>query len=452
MTQWRLRKWAGSEPSFAMRTVYANTYRRAVGCDCAGTYTEETVTRIPRVSADDTPVHSHAAARETRATRLTARADVRTLWPTVDATRDQGTHAPLVVRVDDGAVEPQPGVTVLGPAPSERANREHALVLQSMGIWHAARRAGFGWVLLVHDEDAARAADGIARYQAENQNWPPPRRKERLKYHASPAALVVIVALAAFFCVTGPETYKSHFADVGAADASLLLTREPWRAVTALTLHADAQHILTNAVSGTQEIFATAVNRRLGGGVGMLTILLSGILGNVFNSLWHVSSGDAFHTSIGASTAIFGAVGILAATQIAVDDVARSRGEKRSFIDLIAPVIGGLALLGALGSGGERTDVLSLLASHGAATSHIDLGAHLYGLLSGFIVGLIVTAILRLRARRAAPTFVLEPGQRFATESVMLGSPRPNLVAQAVAGSLAIVIVMLSWVMALTHA
>jgi membrane associated rhomboid family serine protease len=417
-----------------MRTVYANTYRRAVGCDCAGTYTEETVTLIPRVSADDTPVHSHAAAHETRGTRLTARAGVRTLSPTVDATGDQGTRGPLVVRVDDGAANAQPGVTALGPAPSERANREHALVLQSMGIWHAARRAGFGWVLLVRDEDAARAADGIARYEAENQNWPPPRRRERLPYRGSVAALVVVALLTAFFCVTGPDTFTSHFGYVGAADADLLLTREPWRAVTTLTLHGDVHHILGNAISGA--IFGTAVNRRLGGGVGMLAILASGIFGNVFNSLWHVSSDDAFHSSIGASTAIFGAVGILAATQIAVDDVARARGEKRTWVDLAAPAIGGLALLGALGSGGE----------------HTDLGAHLYGLLSGFIVGLVASGVILFRARRATPTFVREPGQRFAAESVSLGSPRPNLVAQAIAGSLAIVIVMLSWVMAFTHA
>jgi membrane associated rhomboid family serine protease len=85
--------------------------------------------------------------------------------------------------------------------------------------------------------------------------------------------------------------------------------------VTALTLHADLAHVLSNALACL--VFVTAVAWWLGPGVGTWLVLLAGAGGNALTALVH---GPA-SVSGGASTAIFGALGILAARQ----SVARRR-------------------------------------------------------------------------------------------------------------------------------
>src|SRR5262249_24543175 len=155
--------------------------------------------------------------------------------------------------------------------------------------------------------------------------------------------------------VTGPVAGGSRWFQHGASISNLVLSKQPWRAVTALTLHADSVHVMGNVISGA--IFASAVGRRLGPGGGPLAVLGAGIAGNVANALFHHYTGDGGHGSIGASTAVFGAVGILAATQLVVDR-RRTSGPRR-VLDVLSPVVGGLALLGALG-----------------ASPNSDLGAH----------------------------------------------------------------------------
>ncbi|HVY48047.1 MAG TPA: rhomboid family intramembrane serine protease, partial [Minicystis sp.] len=170
----------------------------------------------------------------------------------------------------DPVAAPEPdaflGLTAIGPAPTERAVREHALVLQSMSIWHVIKRTPAGWILLVRDADHPRAAEGIVRYEQENRDWPPPRRRERPRHEVSGWTPLVFAALVAFFMVTGPAALDRRWFTQGTAVSDLILRSEPWRAVTALTLHADSVHVLGNAISGT--IFAAAVNRRIGAGAG----------------------------------------------------------------------------------------------------------------------------------------------------------------------------------------
>src|SRR5262249_7517851 len=80
---------------------------------------------------------------------------------------------------------------------------------------------------------------------------------------------------------------------------------EGWRLVTALTLHADVRHLLANLVVGT--LAFGAVCGYLGPGVGLLGTLAVGALGNLF-SVW-IHSPD--YAALGASTAIFGILGLL---------------------------------------------------------------------------------------------------------------------------------------------
>jgi membrane associated rhomboid family serine protease len=237
-----------------------------------------------------------------------------------------------------------------------------------MGIAHAVREAHPGWVILVAGEDHARAVRAIELYEAENKNWPPRRARELLPYSRTLAAPLVMLMMVLFFVVTGPASTSSVWFARGTAASDRIMHGEVWRTVTALTLHADTLHVLGNALTGS--IFLSAVNRRLGDGRGPLLMLLAGAIGNGMNALWYRTG----HLSIGASTAVFGAVGILAATQLSLD---RTSGA-RPWLERAAPVVGGLALLGMLG-----------------ASPHSDLLAHLFGLFAGILVGLVASRAVR---------------------------------------------------------
>jgi membrane associated rhomboid family serine protease len=249
----------------------------------------------------------------------------------------------------------------IGPIREPRKMREWALVLSSMNIACSARETLDGWIILVSDGDYARAIEAIRLYEIENRDWPPRQAREELPYPRTLMAPAVFFTLLLFFALSGPSAGGSAWFDRGAAVSQRIVHGELWRAVTALTLHADTLHVVGNVLSGS--IFLSAVNRRLGDGRGPFFVVLAGGVGNLANALWH----RAGHISIGASTAVFAAVGILAATQLAVD---RHSGT-RSLLARTAPIVGGLALLGMLG-----------------ASPHADLLAHLYGLLAGFVLAL----------------------------------------------------------------
>jgi len=299
------------------------------------------------------------------------------------------------------------GFTAIGPIASERKTRDWSLVLQSIEVWHVVHHTFAGWMILVRNQDYDRAASSIDRYEVENRDWPPRRTRERPRHEGAKLAPLLFLALAAFFLITGPVSAGSRWFHEGKSVANLVLTSEPWRAVTALTLHADSAHVIGNVISGT--IFASAVCSRLGPGGGSLAVLASGVLGNVANALWHHSTGGGGHASIGASTAVFGAVGLLAATQIAVDRHSSAGNTDRSWVETAAPIVGGLALLGALG-----------------ASPTSDLGAHLFGFLAGILFGVPAAIYLRRRA---------VPGGRFWVQPLL--------------GALALGVVVGSWQLAM---
>ena len=320
--------------------------------------------------------------------------------------------------------EPLPGYTMLGPVHSDRQARDWSLVLQSMGIAFERRRFPVGWVLFVSDDDYAKAAKSIQSFEAENRDWPPRPVKERPRHAPSLAIPVVFALLAAFALITGPAAAGSIWFARGAAISSQVMSSAPFRAVTALTLHADSAHVLGNVISGS--VFGAAVSRRLGPGGAALSILATGALGNLANAAYHRLAGVE-HASIGASTAVFGAIGLLAATQVVLD---RPIARKRGWLEIAAPIVGGFALLGSLGAGGERT----------------DLGAHFFGLLAGVLLGLGVGFPLR-RARLSVDMAGGHAGH--ASHEVEIGVGAKRWWVQPALGAVAASIVIGRWELAL---
>jgi rhomboid protease GluP len=250
----------------------------------------------------------------------------------------------------------EPSEAAVCVTPSAKRAEECAVVLASHGIAHRLATTGAGWMVMVAAGDAGRASSALVDYDRENREEapsdpsPPP-------YGTTWIGGVIAALLVGFFAVTGPRGPNVWF-DRGSASAQSILAGEVWRTVTALTLHADLAHVLGNALACL--VFVTAVAWWLGPGVGTWLVLLAGAGGNALTALARGSSS----ISVGASTAIFGALGILAARQC----VARGRASRHKGWVVIAA---SLALLGMLGT------------APGA-----DILAHVFGLLVGGLLGI----------------------------------------------------------------
>jgi membrane associated rhomboid family serine protease len=245
--------------------------------------------------------------------------------------------------------------------PDRRRADDWALALASAGIDSRIDQAPGGWTVSVRGRDLGRAHAVLDAFEDENppRSAPPP---EPIAARTAYGAVVVAVLLCAFFVVTGPRQADRYWFERGGAMASRIAAGELWRTVTALTLHADFPHILTNAA--TLVLFGTSLCGLVGTGVAMWLMLLSGAGGNWLTAMLR----GAPHSAVGASTAIFGAVGGLAAIEM----VRRRRGEPVSVWRAWAPIAAGLGLLGFLGTS-PQSDVL----------------AHLFGFAVGAALGVV---------------------------------------------------------------
>ncbi|HOP40334.1 MAG TPA: rhomboid family intramembrane serine protease [Geobacteraceae bacterium] len=239
-----------------------------------------------------------------------------------------------------------------------------ALVLESRSVPNRIEQEGLGWVLLVPENSFHAALTELRLYEEENRNWPPRDTQPDHLVENTLSTLSVLLLLATFFNITrldgsifgyGPVDWMK----LGSAQAGKIMAGQWWRTVTALTLHSGVLHLLGNITIGG--VFIVFLCRDLGGGLAWLLLLLSGVLGTLANAWFH----PPYHTSVGASTLVFGAVGILGSIRLFR---VRRWSRKRWFI----PVAGALALLAILGTEGENTDI----------------GAHLFGFVFGFLLGL----------------------------------------------------------------
>ena len=262
------------------------------------------------------------------------------------------------------------GLACVGTYPRLRQANERALVIAAMGLpyWVFCQESHF--LLYVENAHSAQATEELALYEIERRQNPF-RRIRRLGHAArtSPSASLFVFTwvLALSFLVQhrGPSWLTS----AGELSPKAVLTQgEWWRVVTALTLHADLGHLGANLATGI--CFAFFLLPLLGTGVTWSAILLSGALGNLLNAWFYRSEP---HFSIGASTAVFGALGILVGAQIAAQ-TATSRTRLRLW-EIILPIGAGAALLAYLGVGDKEQSV--------------DFMAHFWGLIMGVPLGVL---------------------------------------------------------------
>jgi rhomboid protease GluP len=245
---------------------------------------------------------------------------------------------------------------------------EAAFVLTAVGIDHHVGRDGDEWSLWVPDALGARAETELEWYRSENRPSPPaiPVLPVDTGWPGVFGFLLVIWMLPT---LEHHAVFGWDWREAGLMQAGLVMAGEWWRTVTALTLHADIGHIIGNSFFGA--LFGLLVGRNLGSGLGWLLILICGALGNGLNA-W--LQPDAFR-SVGASTANFAALGLLAA-YVWRRGYFRNARWQRSF----APVAAAIAMLAFTGVGGERTDIVAHFTGFGfgllggTSVAHFDIG------------------------------------------------------------------------------
>lgn len=232
-----------------------------------------------------------------------------------------------------------------GPVRTTRDARraeEWGLVLTSRGIPFEIDEDGGEVRLWTLPADVERAEDELRAYDEENR--PEPARPAIPYWGASSAgAAAAWLLIASYGATSGSPSLLVH----GSARAERVLGGEPWRAITALTLHADLPHVFGNAAAAA--VLVTAASWRLGPGVAAIVTLLAGFAGNLVTAAVYESRHDA----IGASTAVFGTLGLV--TAMALHDARRYHVRRRAPWVLVGA---SLALLGFLGSN-EGSDVLA---------------------------------------------------------------------------------------------
>ena len=264
-------------------------------------------------------------------------------------------------------------VTIATRLSEARAN-ELALVLTARGI-PFQRQAGLtGWELWVPLADAPAAANELTLYRHENAKAVGVRPLEEVGAARAGVVWYVATLLAVFFALH-VALFQRDWLGAGRLEAGALWDGEWWRAVTALTVHLDLDHLGGNLAFGA--FFGYFVGKYFGNGFGWLAVLLASTGANVLNA-W--VQGPA-HRSIGASTAVFAALGMLAT-------YTWRRGYLRDtpWRSRIAPIVASIGLLAFTGTAGENT----------------DLGAHLFGFIAGLGTGLCV-------ARFASVEWLREP-------------------------------------------
>ncbi|MFW5489472.1 MAG: rhomboid family intramembrane serine protease [Desulfovibrio sp.] len=270
---------------------------------------------------------------------------------------------------EDGGCGGMQSVNLPMGLPMELAN-EWSLVLQSRGLDHYIGRTPKGWTVAVPQADLDRALAEISAYERENR----PRRRAELRREfagSARATLLVLALLFLFHSLTGAVLpslglYPHIWMNQGIADSQAILHGEWWRAVTALTLHGDMAHIAGNILIGG--VFIVFVCRETGSGLGWALVILCGVLGNLVNA-WAHGPG---HHSIGFSTSVFGAAGMLGAMRAVLGPGMHGRARW-------VPVGAAVGLLALLGLGGKNTDI----------------GAHVFGFGLGLLFGLVAGWLLR---------------------------------------------------------
>ncbi len=250
---------------------------------------------------------------------------------------------------------------------SRKECSDKALVLHALNIPYQVISRATDSIIIVPREIAEKSRYELWQYDQENE-VPKPRAPVIVPVYQSGvpgvAAYVVIICLVAW--LAGEALFNRDWYIAGAVDGKLIREGEWWRTITALTLHSGVRHLAGNIGFGI--LFGLLAGRLVGSGVAWFGIVVASSAANFLNTYLLAST----HRSIGASTAVFAALGLVSGFVWRAKLMAQDRWPYR-----LGPIVGGIALLAYTGTGDEKTDI----------------GAHLAGFVCGFVCGMLLTLV-----------------------------------------------------------
>jgi membrane associated rhomboid family serine protease len=239
----------------------------------------------------------------------------------------------------------------LTPDMPARECADLSFLLDAIGIPYERRTTVNGTSLWVTPEHHARAAHELRAYLRENRRPAPPPVAWPRHPHAIYGVFAYAIVLVAVTLAALLHAFDKGWTSNGVLDAGFLARGEWWRVFTALTLHADVLHLLSNLAFGA--LFGYPAARLFGPGVAWLLILVGGGFAYGIDALLHPPQ----HYLLGASTAVFTALGLIASY-----GWRRYMSDWRPWMRNASPLLAGVALLAFTGTGGENTDILAHFA------------------------------------------------------------------------------------------
>jgi rhomboid protease GluP len=254
---------------------------------------------------------------------------------------------------------------------SRRDCEDRAFMLGAVGIASAIVLRDDDFILEVAASDAERALAHLTEYEAENRPPEPAPAAPPLHRDAWAGCVGYAASLLGVAYAISNGLVRLDAFHTGELDAARVQAGQWWRAWTALTLHLSGPHLLANLGAGIW--FGYLAGRQLGAGVAWLLIVAGGGMANLLEGLF----GPPWHRSVGASTAVFTALGLMSAYTWRE----RLRLPQR-WVQRWGPLVAGVILLGWLGTAGKETDIM----------------AHVLGFAIGVLLG--ASAALPLLRRR----------------------------------------------------
>ena len=267
------------------------------------------------------------------------------------------------LRAEEIASEEEEGLAEIGVYASSRKAHEAGLAVLAAGRSYRVDRKGKDFALVVSKEHFEMLRREVRIAEIRNRFWPPPSLDlPNQSISKLPTAVAVLALCLTFY-------FQQEFrglTDLGMNSSQAVAGGQWWRLVTAICLHADIGHLAGNLLGIV--VFAHLCCRYMGNGLAWLMILCSATLANLTNVGMHW--GEVYR-SLGASTAVFAALGLL--TGFPIGSYFRSR-EPILSRDWLIPFLGGCFLFAWMGGGEFPTDV----AGH--------LWSFAYGLISAVII------------------------------------------------------------------
>lgn len=245
-----------------------------------------------------------------------------------------------------------------------------------------------GYAVFVEHAVREQALHHLWMYEQERRQRPLPEPEpEPLRPHAWRGSLLYMLVLAAVPFALGQGWFPVDPYDAGVMSPQEMQAGQWWRALTALTLHWDAPHLVGNLGSGA--LLGLSAAQVWGNARAWLLIVLAATLANVVEG----ALGTVHYVSAGASTAVFAALGLAAA------HAWRTRGQRApSALRRWAPLIAGVAMLGLFGGGAEDPQ--------GAIADPTNVLSHALGFASGVALGALAATARGAALLRAVPAWL----------------------------------------------